>query len=593
MNKKLFSWKALAGVALLAAISFTSCTSDTPIDGSTPSGVAPTTAGHQVGGDYDWQATVSSNKQLVEFFVADQAALKEAIAKKSKISICLNLNNYVLDGKEFAIPNFWGGANANGKVIDFIVNGTLKNADFERADVIKNGAKATKFPVVLNTKNLGGAEINFTFADQKFDLELATTTARCTFDGEYTIGYMKADAAEKLSCTEFKSGTVEGLDYASTGDFKGEIAGVWVRTTPGAAIEATANGIKVGTNASYTVFGKNVFVEANVTLDTWYKNAAGKNDICQLGTVKYVKAATVTLGGTNIAGEVVGMDAIESLVGYKAADCKLQTATTTVTTSWPLTFTPYDLVNIGSIEKVTVQNTLLYLLKDVYTDVVFDCDVEISTEDLTTIDNVEFKQDVTFEVAENNTALTFNKVLFPASTAGDVTITSGLQIENTVATTATKTYQWIIDDAAANKGHYEECKNDLSDLKEYNKDKEIGKFAYTLPAVKCVAAKDAGGVVTFSGDDAAAATKFNVIQIAITTPAGKITLIPEGVTVTLDKDCKFGGATTDAALNDVWGNNWLWDEQCWYTVSYADNEYTWKKAEAATTSGVMYVLVKK
>ena len=429
---------------------------------------------------------------------------------------------------------------------------------------------------MINTDNLAGAEVDFDFEVEKFDLVLSTTKARSILSGNYTIGYLLADAAERLSATEFKSGTVEGLDIASTGDFKGEIAGVWVSTPWG--FEATAKGIKVGQNSAYTVFGKNLFVEANTWIDTWYNNN-GKDAQFEIGTVTYKKAATVTLSGWKNNAGTAGADAIESIKGYKAADCILDTQGG---------LSGADLSLIKGIEKVKVQWFNLVLTQDVYTDVVFNCNVTYKATDIPTIANVEFGGILDLIVPDDNTAIEFKAVKFDVN---PVTITSAKEIENTVPVTNSWTYQWIVSDAAANQGYYQLVTN-TAPLTEYNKNEEVKEFAYPSTDIKLYFS--AGD---FTGADAATARQYRVVKRTITWPAGKITLIPEGTTVTMDKDCKFaGGATTDAALNLMWGNKEYWDEQCWYSVNYAGNDYVWKKATDTTgtsASGVWFVLVKK
>ena len=78
-----------------------------------------------------------------------------------------------------------------------------------------------------------------------------------------------------------------------------------------------------------------------------------------------------------------------------------------------------------------------------------------------------------------------------------------------------------------------------------------------------------------------------VVEITRTWTTGS-TYIPEDVTIILDDKCKFsdGNTTgtgaqlskTNKALNYVWGDKQLYDEQCWYDVNYAGVDYLWKKA---------------
>ena len=585
MNKKLF----FAGFALLAAVSFTSCNSDNPIDITNPNGVTPAAATHYVGGEYDWTAIAKDYTQLKEFWAKDKADLAKAIAEKKTINILLDVSGYELKNEEIALPDFWQDGKTAGKVVNITFDGNFKSADFERADAIKNGAKATKYPVKINTNNLAGAEVNFTFNVEMFDLELTTDKVRSTFSGDYIIGYLKAVAAEKLSATEFKSGIVEGLDYASTGDFKGEIAGVWVKTAPAAAIQVTDKGIKVGQNADYTVFGKNVFVEDNTELNTWCTSAK-KDAQFTLGTVMFVKGAVLTLGGTKDSDGKPAVDAIESILGFNKDVCLVMTQGL-----------GKDFSKIDAVEKVTVfggfAGNTITLEKDIFTDVEFNDPIIFNTDKTTAFDNVTFN-DLKIEVNDNDQTLNFTAVKFDKA---PVNITSSMEIENKAETTTTKTtiYQWIVGDGGAATGYYEEVDKNHA-LKEYNKTEEVKEYTYAKGKEKLTFTangKDNGYDLT-GGDDAADASKYKVIKMNVVTtfPAGKVTLIPEGTIVTMDKDCKFVGATSDAALNEVWGNKELWDEQCWYDVNYAGNDYAWKKATDTTgksKSGVWFVLVKE
>ena len=190
MNKKLF----LAGVALLAAVGFTSCNSETPIDPSTPSGIAPAAVGHQVGVDYDWAVKANSVAQFEEYWAADKDAVQKLVKDKKTASICIIADEFTLENKKIEIPQLW--ADATGKIINVRIAGGFKNPDFMRADWLKNGMAAKKWAVKISTSLNKGAEVNFTIDSGEFDLDLESEYTRTTIDGAYTIGYLIVKAAK-------------------------------------------------------------------------------------------------------------------------------------------------------------------------------------------------------------------------------------------------------------------------------------------------------------------------------------------------------------------------------------------------------------
>ena len=573
MNKKLF----FAGFALLAAVSFTSCNSDNPIDVTDPNGVRPVNSAHYLGGSYDWTAVVKDYAQLQEFWAADKDAVKKALtdSKANKVNILLDVSNYELKNEVITLPNFWGaGADTNGKVVNITFQGNFKNADFERAHAIDKGdviANMSKFPVRINTNTLERAEVNFTFNVAQFDLVLDTREARSTFSGSYTIGYMFANADRKVNdAVEVKEGTVEGLDVTSTGNYKGTIDGVW---TKGANIDAnSANGIQL---VDERIKAKNVFVEnsAIITNEYWANN---KWNNYALGTVKFVNknAETVDLmnGGIN--------SAIEKIQGFDKGKCKVMLTDLK------------GLENIDAVEKVTIDtymagNTIL--AKDVFTDVTFDCDITFSTSDVNKFENVTFNRLYPY-IAADGDVLTFNSVNFWRQ----VVMRSAIGVLE-VAKTQSWTYQWIVD-STPNGGHFELVTN-AAPLKEANKDKAVVEvdwfnFIWDDPTDPTLAGsrlfiRNPWTANNVNGNQVTALNKNYVVKVTRTWTVGT-TYIPDGVKVVLDDKCKFSDnnvtgegaqlSKTNYSLNYVWGAKDLYDEECWYDVNYAGVDYLWKKA---------------
>ena len=590
MNKKLF----FAGFALLAAVSFTSCNSDNPIDVTDPNGVRPVNSAHYLGGSYDWTAVVKDYAQLQEFWAADKDAVKKALtdSKANKVNILLDVSGYELKNEVITLPNFWGaGADTNGKVVNITFQGNFKNADFERANAIaKNDviANMSKFPVKVNTDNLKSAEVNFTFNVEKFDLVLDTRYARSTFAGAYTIGYMKAVADVKTQdAIEVKEGTVEGVDVESTGNFKGVFDGVWTKSALN-FIEVAANGIKTTQVTGDVIPGsKNVYVEDQAYIDTWYRSG-GKDVQYKLGTVKFVQNAANTVKldlwgrkGSPKSATAVTEDAIEKIQGFNKGKCQVATQNQA-----------NALKNIDAMEKVSVLGSAT-LKKDIFTDVEFKGNVEFKTGDIATFENVTFNN-VTMKVDADDQTLTFKNVNFWQP----VDIKSDIYIGEIVKTTVTQ-YQWIVDAANPTTGRFQEVTG-AAPLTEANKTKEVKKYNYDN-----VRFNGANFSPVNASSDAAAANEANssyVVEITRNYKKGE-TYIPVGTNVVLDENCKFsdlGGTvgvpelqTSNYALNLIWGNKQLWDEQCWYAVNYAGDDYNWKKiSKAGTTGGVLFVLTK-
>ena len=586
MNKKLF----FAGFALLAAVSFTSCNSDNPIDVTDPNGVKPASSTHYLGGSYDWTAVAKDYDQLKEFWAADKDAVKDAIAKKGTVNILLDVSGYTLANETIEFPDFWkqDGTGAKGKIVNITFTGNFKNADFERANAIAkndNPADMSKFPVKLDTKNLKGAEVNFTFNVEKFDLYLATELTRSTFSGAYTIGYMKAQAAEKVSALEVKEGTVEGLDIESTGDYKGTFDGIWTRTANN-EITASANGLRgriwdavnavwVDYNNRKAIAAKNIFVEKDADIFAQYI-ANGQQVNYPLGKVKYVQKDKTTATVWMNSWYNKQPYTIESIEGKGASICNLIVNT-------------HTLDGVEAVSKVTIPNTV-ELKRDVFTDVTFSGIAQFNTNDVAAFDNVQF-DNPRILVGADNAALSFNNVTFNRN--GAVTVLSGINVTNVADYYTYDYYQWVISDAAANLGKWVIYKSEnglpVADdkIKEYNKGKDVVEFF----------AED-GVYVDANGDlqanwyvDKSAAT--NLIKIGTYHPENVAYIIPEGTTITFDGKCKFWNSTkgvndgSDFALNRTFGHK-NDSKDTWYSVTFDGKAYSWTRVYYNTVASNVY-----
>ena len=135
MNKKLFSWKALAGLALLVAMGLTSCKQGTEVDPTDPYNTTkPTTPGYDTKGDATVTFTLTTPADFGtlydKWYSSLKAEEKTALSNKGEITIALNTAAMKLDGTRLTLRNIWGAGSAD-KVLNVVFNGAFaetKNA---------------------------------------------------------------------------------------------------------------------------------------------------------------------------------------------------------------------------------------------------------------------------------------------------------------------------------------------------------------------------------------------------------------------------------------------------------------------------------
>ena len=312
MNKKLFSWKALAGLALLVAMGLTSCKQDTVVDPTDPYNTTkPVKPGTSTAGDADLTFTITNATggdlaTLWANWKANNADAAAALMKKTEVTIGLNFANYKLDGTEIAIPQFV--TTTDGSVVNLVVAG------FAEAKKALN----------LNTKNLAGAEVNITLPATEFEMVLTCTTSKVTLKGDAsTLKTLKATASTnaKKALTVGDGVTVKGIDMtgalagtdnveaklisANEGLVKGKGAQVGSEEVYVKGLILTANA-KV-TGASETAL-KNVIVNEGVTLTLGDK----KSEIASIKGLGDITDATKR-SSVNFAGDADDFSKISAL----------------------------------------------------------------------------------------------------------------------------------------------------------------------------------------------------------------------------------------------------------------------------------------
>ena len=558
MNKKLFSWKALAGLALLVAVGLTSCKQGTEVDPNDPYNTkTPTQPGISIKGSADVTITVIASGDLAAQWAKLDSKTVEKLREQSTLNVLVKSGSYKLDGGVLQLPNFFAGAKATtGKVVNVQFDGGFQNADYLNTQ--KDGKKA----LTLNTDLLAGNQVNFILPAGNYDVNIETTKTEASLSGADTnIGYFTFKAATDKSATSIKNGVTIKRAVPGTGDIKIAGGALEAKVISGTGTETQANNYNSTAGAGFPVGGQaaafNLFVESgNPTVTNIAKESY------KIGTVTVAKGAGVTFNQakpyiTKIVGEDAG-----STINF--TDPGTDAGSTT------------NLANVGAIEKgkLSLGSTLI-LKNDIFTNVEFATAVIMGSSSVT---GVAFNA-LTLNFTADNQTYTFNGVDFKLAP----TITGTL---STVTSSSTTLYEWVV---SGTSGSWVAVKdNDPANLKEYNKNETIQEFNASKVNVTAT-----GGL---TGNTWEVTSK--VIKITTDT---KASLRPENAVIALDSACKIAGAAingtninaifappyTDTTTTPATVYAGVPATEAWYIVSVDGAAYKWKQA----TDG-SYVLIK-
>lgn len=559
MNKKLFSWKALAGLALLVAMGMTSCKNTTEVDPNDPYNVkTPTQPGISIKGSADVTITVIASGDLATQWNSLAAATKETLREKSTLNVLVKSGAYKLDGGVLQLPNFFAGAKATtGKVVNVQFDGGFQNADY--LNTKKDGKKA----LTLNTDLLAGNQVNFILPAGNYDVNIETTQTEASLSGADTnIGYFTFKCATDKSATSIKSGVTIKRAVPGTGDIK--IAGGALEAKVITASEGQANNYNSTAGAGFPVGGQaaayDLFIESGTPTITNIAKEAYK-----IGTVTIAKGAGVIFSEKKpFVTKIVGEDAACTV---KFSDTDTDAGSTT------------NLTNVGAIEKcvLTLGSTLI-LKNDIFTNVEFATAVTMGTN---SVAGVAFNT-LNINFATDNTTYSFSGVDFKVAPSINGTF-------SVITSTATETYQWVV---SGTSGKWEKVDGD-NPIKAYNASETIQEVKYS----------DVHVAGSFGiNDEAAGSTP----TAPIYEPAGKLlgqtwtvtskvikilkdsssNLRPDNVVVALDSACKINGdAVNGTNINSAFGNKTY--TNAWYTVTVDGVAYQWKQADTGR-----YLLIK-
>jgi hypothetical protein len=391
MNKKLFSWKALAGLALLVAMGLTSCKQGKEVDPNDPYNTTkPVKPGTSTAGDADLTFTVTNadGGDVVSLWNAwkkNNADAATALMAKEEITIALNFGNYKLDGKTIALPKFLD--TPNGSIINLLISGF---AEAKKA-----------FSLDLNNANFAGAEVNITLPATEFEMTLDAQGTKTTLYGTPTLTTLKATADNsKKNALTIKDGvTVSGISFG--GALNASADNVIAKLVSGTEGLVEGKGAIVGDKDNGAVYVKNLIVTADVTVNDGDKAALDK--------ITILEGADLTLGAAKSqVKEIVGLGDIT-----KAAKQNLL----------KLKGDADDFSKLEAISNVIISGNATNALTDaniptkiadasIFNGCVLNLDVDLYSG----ASNVEFKGAVNLKV-ENVATINFSKVEFAKTSA--------------------------------------------------------------------------------------------------------------------------------------------------------------------------------
>ena len=519
MNKKLFSWKALAGLALLVAMGLTSCKPGAEVDPSDPTGqTKPTTPSTSTKGSADLTFTITNDAKgdmvsLYNAWVAANGDAAKELVKKSEITLAVNAGGYKLDvARKIVLPKIW--ADPTDKTLNVIFNGAF-------ADV-KKGLE------IDAETNLSKSKLNVSLPTNTFDLKLTADNIRTTLTSAAgsTIGTLTGStpSATKDILTISDNVTVNVLDL--TNNVKVAGSGNVVATKLAAG---TYTGEKDGTIKTNGLNFKNIVANGKVEV----KGFDGDHKLA-LNEVEIADANTLVIGA-NVAE-------IKNIKGNLDSNKKLQANVETEAIVGKLNNVIVALPSSSTETEIAIKDGSLLSNVEFTKDVVIPGDVTVSS--------VIFDGDVEVVFDENDLAFAFNDVLFGSSAS--ITVTGEVENEE-VKTYATYTY-------SVASGWTKEAKDDTS----LAVNTKIAKFDGT----KFV---DADGNEVVVAED-----KVRIVASSVTN-----TTVPEGCSITFDKKSVDNNALNATVINNLFGAPKNIDPG--FAVVLDGTKYVWKKTSDSGT----------
>ena len=443
MNKKLFSWKALAGLALLVAMGMTSCKNNTEVDPNDPYNVTkPVTPGIVDSKTADLTIAIGVPSDFLKFWNKVDADTKTALAKKSEITVVIKTKGMQLgetasaSTRTLTLPDFFNGK--DGKIVNVLMDGAFGETKNEL--IIKSTALAKDLIYITLPGNNDESIYSLSYnAGTSIPVLLSSATTyidKLTVNGDNGKNALKVGSgitAARIpngsTAVNIDGGTIETVmvDYnVSTGygvkytteDTKGTVTLPWWPTN-----KNFNNGIALP-NGNGSVYG--VWATGNIDVYAMSYNAPLNNVVIEEGN-------TVWLYGPEYGWKGWGNADVapfaKQIIGLGKNGANL-----IVGNGWPY---GTCLTNTEYVSNVTIQNGIT-VDNDIYEGVTFNNWVTIS-QDLNAFTGDTFKGNVSVIAPSTNYEFTFSSSNF----------TSGISVDaNLSADIATKAVTDANDDDA-------------------------------------------------------------------------------------------------------------------------------------------------
>ena len=419
MNKKLFSWKALAGLALLVAMGMTSCKNTTEVDPNDPYNTKTPTQPGVISGTADLTVKIAVPSDFANLWknsVKDD--VKKAIAKKDEITVVVSTSGMKLAEKASAatntltLPDFFNGA--TDKVVNLVLDGAFAE---------------TKSGLIINTANLAGDVINVTLPgnaeDSAYDLETKAATTSVL-----TVSSLTNTFCDHLNVTggtgklALKVGN--GINVARIADGTGQVsvAGGYIASVETSNDQSTvgtwnwAGGVDLGYGQQ--IYG--VWAAKGSSIDVTTANNYKK----PLEGIIIDEAATVSLYGSGgwydnwaanpnpYVGTIIGLGDISkaakaSTLVVANGDHKLNNTSMVKnvivkTPTYTYTYTDED-----GVDQTATANYNLTIENDIFDGAVIDAPATIKTAE---VGDVTFNNSTYVDVPSVESQISFNNVNF-------------------------------------------------------------------------------------------------------------------------------------------------------------------------------------
>ena len=448
MNKKLFSWKALAGLALLVAMGMTSCKNTTEVDPNDPYNTTkPAKPSSKIDGDFDWEVSITKTSDLAAQWKSVKADVVKALAEEDVANIKINCGNYALDGGKLAIPDPFNGK-AAGKTINLVLSGSFKSKTVKDVEQTLN----------VSLGNLAGADVNVFLPSDEFKMEIDATGTKTAMYAD-SLGattlktlYAKADAVKKNALTIDDEVIVSGISM--DGALVGSADNILAKLISGAEELEKGKGALVGNKDNGAVYVKSLILTGNASV----KGA----DETALEVVTIPENVTLTLDSKK--------SEIESIIGLGTAKKPSKVA---------FAGDEDDFSKIGSAKNVILSGATATNVKDfdIFENVVFDIPVNLYTNAA----NTEFLQNVNVKFGDDVEEIAFAGVNFGSKS--EMTVSGATKTTSKLK--SVEMFQW--DKTAKNYVVLDDEKNLYDTNTDYV---EIVQDVYTAKAYTTAMSKD-------------------------------------------------------------------------------------------------------